>query len=165
MAAYGQFLGGISILLGLLARLGTLPLIVNMLVAIATVHAKNGFSIQNGGYEFNLNLIAESLLILIAGPGIISLDALLLQPRPLGQRPAAVESAGAARCVKKPRISIRGSNTSFPISYFNLALRHPPQHRVQNAAVAVVIHFHRRIDAAGRAKFDLRAVRFAWRSP
>ena len=92
MAIWGQFLGGISILLGLLARIGSLPLIVNMLVAIATVHLPNGFDNTHKGYEFNVNLIAESLLILIAGPGLISLDALLFKrglwaigPQPLDQ--------------------------------------------------------------------------------
>ena len=79
IAAYGQLLGGISVLLGLLARAGTLPIIANMFVAIATVHMTKGFSLQNGGYEYNVNLIAESVLILIAGPGLISADAFLFQ--------------------------------------------------------------------------------------
>ena len=99
MAVWGQLLGGISIFLGLFARLGALPLIVNMLVAIATVHAANGFLLisdyahpEKIGYEYNVNLIAESLIILIAGPGLISLDALLFKrglwaigPQPLDQ--------------------------------------------------------------------------------
>src|SRR5579884_2143547 len=66
MAAYGQFLGGVSIFVGVLARLGALDIIVIMMVAIASVHAPHGFSVQNGGYEYNFNLIAASLAILIA---------------------------------------------------------------------------------------------------
>jgi len=79
LAAYGQLIGGITVLLGLLTRLGTLPLIATMLVAIATVHAPHGFSIQKGGYEYNLNLIAMALTLLVAGPGIISADAFLFR--------------------------------------------------------------------------------------
>jgi putative oxidoreductase len=79
MAAYGQLLGGVSVLLGLLARLGALPILGNMFVAIATVHAAKGFSNQAMGYEYNVNLIAESLLILLAGPGLISVDAFLFK--------------------------------------------------------------------------------------
>jgi putative oxidoreductase len=79
IAAYGELLGGLSVFFGLLARLGTLPLLATMFVAIANVHAHKGFSSQNGGYEYNLNLIAESVLILIAGPGLISLDAFLFR--------------------------------------------------------------------------------------
>jgi len=79
LAAYGQLIGGISVTLGLLARLGTLPLIVSMLVAIVTVHAPNGFDIRHGGYEYNINLIAIALMILLAGPGLISADAFLFR--------------------------------------------------------------------------------------
>jgi len=98
LAAYGQFLGGVIVLLGLLARAGSLLLLANMFVAIATVHAPHGFSLQNGGYEYNVNLIAESLVVLIAGPGLLSVDAFLFRrgfwargPQPLDQpatRPA-----------------------------------------------------------------------------
>jgi putative oxidoreductase len=92
IAAYGQLLGGITIALGFLTRLGTLPILACMFVAIANVHAPHGFSSQNGGYEYNLNLIADSLLLLLTGPGLISLDALIFPknlwargPQPLNQ--------------------------------------------------------------------------------
>jgi putative oxidoreductase len=91
MAACGEFFGGTAVLLGLLARLGTIPIIVSMLVAIAKVHGKNGFSGQ-GGYEFNVALIAMCLVVLIAGPGLVSLDALIFKrglwargPQPLSE--------------------------------------------------------------------------------
>ncbi|MCL2647802.1 MAG: DoxX family protein [Phycisphaerales bacterium] len=82
LAAYGQLIGGISVMLGLLARLGTVPIIVSMVVAIVTVHAPSGFDIQHRptvGYEYNMNLIAMALAILLAGPGLISVDALLFR--------------------------------------------------------------------------------------
>ena len=93
MAAVGEFGGGLLVLLGLLARLGTLPIIVTMIVAIAKVHGKYGFSHSppEAGYEFNLNLIAMAVAIMVAGPGLISLDALIFKrslwakgPQPLG---------------------------------------------------------------------------------
>jgi putative oxidoreductase len=102
MAAYGELLGGVMILLGLLARLGTLPIIVTMIIAIAKVHGKNGFSgwseewhgrqILHVGYEYNVILTAMAVAILVAGPGLLSLDALLFRrglwargPQPLSQ--------------------------------------------------------------------------------
>lgn len=79
LAGYGEFLGGITIFLGLFARLGTIPVVITMLVAIATFHGPKGFSLGDGGYEYNLNLIAMATVILLAGPGLISLDALLFR--------------------------------------------------------------------------------------
>jgi putative oxidoreductase len=86
MAAYGELLGGISVLLGLLARAGAIPLICTMLVAIVHVTGPNGFGGSYDpveklkmGYAYNLNLIAMCTAILLAGPGLISLDALLFK--------------------------------------------------------------------------------------
>ena len=79
MAALGEFLGGVFIGIGLLSRLASLPLIVTMLVAIATVHGKNGFSSQHGGYEYNMVLAAMSGAILLAGPGLLSIDAFIFR--------------------------------------------------------------------------------------
>ncbi len=94
IAAYGELLGGVSMLLGFVARLGAIPLIITMLVAIATVHGPNGFAgtfkfvtlstgekdmLIHPGYEFNLCLIAMAGAILIAGPGLIAADAFLFR--------------------------------------------------------------------------------------
>ena len=45
-------------------------------VAIATVHWKNGFFNTNGGYEFNLLIVAAALALAFTGPGTISIDHL-----------------------------------------------------------------------------------------
>ncbi len=79
LAAGAQFCGGLLALLGLLTRLAALMLISVMLVAIATVHAPHGFSVGNGGYEYNVAIIAIASALLLAGPGLISLDALLFR--------------------------------------------------------------------------------------
>src|ERR1700736_2533629 len=55
MAALSEFGGGLFVRLGLLTPLAAGLIISAMLVAIATVHAKNGFFNGNRGYEFNLN--------------------------------------------------------------------------------------------------------------
>jgi putative oxidoreductase len=48
-----------------------------MLTAINRVHLKNGPWVTNGGYEYNLVLIAAVLALVDVGPGQLSLDYLL----------------------------------------------------------------------------------------
>ncbi len=43
LAICAEFFGGLGLLVGLLSRIAALGIIVNMLVAIATVHRFNGF--------------------------------------------------------------------------------------------------------------------------
>jgi putative oxidoreductase len=69
-----EFLGGLGVLFGLLTRWAALGLAVDMAVAIALVHAKNGFFSGKGGYEFPLALLAMSLALLFWGPGKISIE-------------------------------------------------------------------------------------------
>ncbi len=45
-----------------------------MLTAIDRVHFKNGPWVTNGGYEYNLVLIAAALAIAESGPGPLSVD-------------------------------------------------------------------------------------------
>lgn len=79
MAALGEFVGGVSVLLGLLTRLGAIPIIITMLVAIGTVHGKNGFSLQYMGYEYNVALIGMAAALVLTGPGLVALDALIFR--------------------------------------------------------------------------------------
>jgi putative oxidoreductase len=48
-----------------------------MLVGAGTVHVKNGFFAQNGGYEYALLVAVAALTLAFTGPGSLSLDALL----------------------------------------------------------------------------------------
>ncbi|MFQ5717246.1 MAG: DoxX family protein [Nitrospinales bacterium] len=68
-----EFFCGLALILGLLARWATLPLLVDMAVAIVTVHGSHGFNIVHKGYEYNMVLIAALLSILLTGSGKYSL--------------------------------------------------------------------------------------------
>ncbi len=77
LAGLAEFVGGILVILGFLTPLAALALIGVMIVAVLTVHLKNGFFNTNGGYEFNLALAGMALTLLIIGPGAYSLDSAL----------------------------------------------------------------------------------------
>jgi putative oxidoreductase len=66
--------GGILIALGLLTALGAAAITAVMVMAIATVHFKNGIWNTEGGFEYNLVLIAALFAITAVGPGSVSLD-------------------------------------------------------------------------------------------
>src|SRR5690348_14549804 len=68
---------GILFGLGLLTPLAALAIVVVMLIAIATVHWRNGFFAGSGGYEFNLTLVAVAVAVAATGPGRFSIDRAL----------------------------------------------------------------------------------------
>lgn len=76
----GECLGGIGIMFGFLSRFSAASNIIIMLGAIATVHGKNGFFLDKGGFEYNLALIGLLVPILLLGPGRHSV-AWLFYPR------------------------------------------------------------------------------------
>ncbi len=65
------FAGGAAIL-GLWTRPAALAVLVTQAVAIGKVHAKNGFDITKGGFEYNVALMCIAAMMLFAGPGVIS---------------------------------------------------------------------------------------------
>jgi putative oxidoreductase len=67
--------GGALLAAGLATPLAASALTATMLTAIKTVHAKNGPWLSNGGYEYNVVLIAAALALVEVGPGPLSLDA------------------------------------------------------------------------------------------
>src|SRR5258708_29241479 len=67
MATLSEAGGGLFVLIGLLTPLAAAVIISTMLVAIYTVHWKNGFWNGKGGYEFNLSLIALSMALILTG--------------------------------------------------------------------------------------------------
>ena len=71
-----EFTGGIAITLGLLTRLAALGVGATMVVAILTVHLKNGFFAPTG-VEFPLSLLASAIALVLTGAGAFSIDALI----------------------------------------------------------------------------------------
>jgi putative oxidoreductase len=80
LAICAEFFGGLGLIVGLLSRIAAFGIMVNMLVAIVTVHRFNGlfmnwFGNQKGeGYEYHLLAIALGLVVLIKGAGALSID-------------------------------------------------------------------------------------------
>lgn len=89
-----EIVGGTLLLLGLLTRLATIPLIINMLVAILSTkipillgHGFWGFSLRSvpyGGFwgmaheaRTDFSMLLGSIFLLIVGAGALSLDARL----------------------------------------------------------------------------------------
>ncbi len=71
-----EFLGGLALLLGLFTRWAAVPLAINMLGAILTVHLRAGFFLPDG-YEFALTLLAANLALSLLGSGEASVERLL----------------------------------------------------------------------------------------
>ena len=69
--------GGALLLAGLATPLASSALIGTMITAIRKVHLPNGLWSANGGYEYNLVVIAALLALAEEGPGDVSLDAAL----------------------------------------------------------------------------------------
>ena len=75
LIALVEFVGGIFLLLGIVTKLATAALIIEMLVAFFKVHLKNGLVISQTayGYEFVLLLLAALVVVLVNGAGAFSL--------------------------------------------------------------------------------------------
>jgi putative oxidoreductase len=70
-----EFAGGLLIALGLLTPVGAALIIAVMVTAIGSVHLPKGFWVSDGGFEYNLMILASSAALAFAGPGAYSLDA------------------------------------------------------------------------------------------
>jgi putative oxidoreductase len=73
-AGVAETAGGALLAAGLLTPLASASLIGVMITAIRTVHAPKGLWSTQGGYEYNLVLIAALLALAEEGPGNLSLD-------------------------------------------------------------------------------------------
>jgi putative oxidoreductase len=80
LVALVEFFGGVALVAGVLTRLASLGLAIDMLGAILLVHLKNGFFLPNG-FEFALLLLGASAALLTAGAGRFSLDNLIAERR------------------------------------------------------------------------------------
>lgn len=78
LVAIAELVGGILLIVGLLTRLATMPLMAIMVGAIALVKVEMGLIAEEGaGAELDLALLAGLLAVLLLGPGKPSLDHVL----------------------------------------------------------------------------------------
>jgi putative oxidoreductase len=76
-AGTAETLGGILLALGALTPLAGSMITATMLTAIRKVHFSNGPWNTQGGYEYNVALIAATLAMVDCGPGAPSVDRAL----------------------------------------------------------------------------------------
>lgn len=73
-AGAAEAVGGAFLIAGLFTPLGAAALSATMVTAIRQVHGAKGPWVTEGGYEYNLVLLATMFALTEAGPGPISLD-------------------------------------------------------------------------------------------
>jgi putative oxidoreductase len=83
-----EFFGGACMALGLLTRFWAGGLAFVMLVAVWKVHGTHGFSLGNGGWEYNFVLGILALSLVVQGGGAFSLDASLFKGKAKAPKPA-----------------------------------------------------------------------------
>ncbi|MGO0061959.1 DoxX family protein [Brevibacillus fluminis] len=69
LAGAGELVGGLLFAAGTFTWLGAALIVITMLVAIFSVHGKNGFWVTSGGIEYNVILIAIAVGVALVGPG------------------------------------------------------------------------------------------------
>ncbi len=69
LAAFAELIGGCLMFLGICCELGALLTIPVMIGAVVMVHWNSGYFMQNGGFEYPLNLIFLAIAVIIGGPG------------------------------------------------------------------------------------------------
>ncbi|KEO81981.1 DoxX family protein [Tumebacillus flagellatus] len=69
LAGLGELLGGLLFAAGVWTPVGAALIVLTMLVAIFTVHGKNGYWSTSNGFEYNLALIAIAVGVALIGPG------------------------------------------------------------------------------------------------
>jgi putative oxidoreductase len=74
-AGTSEFVGGLLIALGLFGAVGPMLVLSVMLVAMLTVHIKNGFFVTNNGIEMPFTYAAVAIGLALVSYGAISLDA------------------------------------------------------------------------------------------
>jgi len=75
LAGLCEFGGGLLLAMGLVTPLGAALIITVMVAAIGSVHLPKGFWVHNGGFEYNLVVVASAFAVACTGPGEYSVDA------------------------------------------------------------------------------------------
>ncbi|ANW96054.1 DoxX family protein [Wenyingzhuangia fucanilytica] len=76
LAVFAEVICSVLIMLGLLTRLATIPLIITMLIAF-NVHLSDSFGMQ----EKSILYLVIYIVLLLQGPGKLSVDGLLIKKR------------------------------------------------------------------------------------
>jgi uncharacterized membrane protein YphA (DoxX/SURF4 family) len=98
LVAWGELVGGVVLLLGLMTRWAALCLIVIQVGAIALVTGARGFApTGEAGYEYNVALVAMLLGLVFLGSGTLALNRLFWRSRPATPPAPAPESTPALR--------------------------------------------------------------------
>jgi putative oxidoreductase len=117
-AGVSETAGGALLIAGAATPAAASSLIGTMVTAIRKVHQPNGPWAANGGWEYNAVLIAALLALIDAGPGDVSIDAVLGREQwgpawALGGLATGVAAAGAAIALGK-RGAGAGAGDAYP---------------------------------------------------
>ena len=72
--ALAEFIGGVLLVVGVLTRITGAIFAVILLGAIFHIRWENGFFVSQGGWEWDLVMLAAVLTIIAAGPGRLSIS-------------------------------------------------------------------------------------------
>jgi putative oxidoreductase len=75
--ALAEFIGGIFLISGIFTRITGAVFSIILLGAIFHIRWENGFFVSQGGWEWDLVMLAAVLSIIAAGPGRISIASLI----------------------------------------------------------------------------------------
>ena len=95
LSILAEFIGGFLLFAGFLTRPAAFVVMINMAVATLTILPRGFFK---GGAAYPFTLFASSIIILLAGPMLYSVDALVLRPGEVIRAPDD-ERAGAPESV------------------------------------------------------------------
>ncbi len=74
VVAITEFVGGVCVFLGFITRFWAAGLVIDMATAVFKVHMPNGFFAGKNGFELPMAFGVMALVILLTGPGVLSVD-------------------------------------------------------------------------------------------
>lgn len=77
LAAATEIAAGIALAAGFLTSLAAAAFVALMLVAVVTVHRRNGFFVMDSGWEYNFLIALGAVVVATLGAGRVSVEQLL----------------------------------------------------------------------------------------